>query len=225
MRPESCVAALVMMQTLSPVAFVWLMAPVPAPCVMPPFAAKFQPDAAVVPPFMPVVPVPQVAPVPEMRATLFAPAVTRLIEQIRTWRPLTPVMSAVVVAVETFTLTKESQTAAPTRKPPVAPEPRPPEYSARAGGAAPVAPLVSVRTFRFAAVAWVAMIVPVESEATETRTEPAAVPFPVAMAEPATWFKLTDWFAAKLESFEMVTRGMPAPPAPVPVTTALDPNC
>ena len=57
------------MQTESPVALVMLIIPRPLPCERPAFAAKFQPEAAEVPPFMPVVPVPQVAPVPLMSAT------------------------------------------------------------------------------------------------------------------------------------------------------------
>ena len=84
MVPASGPAALVMKQTLSPVAVVCMTVPRPEPIVRPPFAAKFQPFAAVVPPAMPVVPVPHVAPVPEIAATLFAMAVTRLIEQMRT---------------------------------------------------------------------------------------------------------------------------------------------
>src|SRR3990172_1590350 len=140
------------MHTLSPVAFVWFTAPRPEPWVTPELAAKFHPVAAVVPPLMPVVPVPHVAPVPEMRATLLAAAVTRLSEQMRTWRPETPVTISVVVAVETLTLAKLSQTAKPVTKPPVAPEVSPPTKSARAGGAAPVAPEVSGRMLREAAV-------------------------------------------------------------------------
>lgn len=127
------------MQTLSPVAAVCMIVPMPLPMVKPPLAAKFQPFAAVVPPAIPAVPVPQVAPVPEMSATLLAIAVRRLIEVIRTWRPETPVTRRVVVAEVTLTDLKVSATAGPMRKPPVAPEPSPPMKEAEAGGAAPVA--------------------------------------------------------------------------------------
>jgi hypothetical protein len=35
----------------------------------------------------------------------------------------------------------------------------------------------------------------------------------------------TLWFAARDESLLIVTRGMPAPPVPVPVETLVPPNC
>ena len=186
MRPESWVAALVTMHTLSPVALVWLMVPSPLPCVMPPLAAKFQPDAAVVPPFMPVVPVPHVAPVPEISATLFAAAVTRLREEIRTCRPETPVMRSVVVAVETLTLTKLSATGTPVRKPPVAPDPSPPMKLAAAGGAAPVALL----------------------ETGLTRWVPVPVaPAPMVTATPFIWATLTAELASGVTRSLLVGRG------------------
>ena len=118
MLPESCVAAEVTRQTSLFVVVVLIIIPRPLPIVRPPFAAKFQPVAAVVPPASAATFEAQFVPEPEISATLFAAAVTRFIEQIYV-RPAVPLiaMICVVVAVTMFTTDDWSQVMIPVRFP------------------------------------------------------------------------------------------------------------
>src|SRR5262249_33736050 len=90
--PDTCAPVLTIRQTLFAAVAVRATMLNPLPKVRPPLAAKFHPVAAVVPPAMPAVPVPQMVPVPSTRATLSGAPAIRLILQREVCLPTAPDM-------------------------------------------------------------------------------------------------------------------------------------